>query len=305
MNKIKQCTYTMILIFTCLIASPMIFKQIWTTSAEKKKENKAKIEDIDISKGYNDGTDGVVPPGTSDPAGTPSQPGATGNTPEGTSGTAVDGTAADNNQGNSAPEFTGFVQGDFSYFDNALFIGDSRTVGIREYGSLGNADFYCREGLSTGDAKSEAVSGDLANMLSSGKYKKIYIMLGINEIGNDIEGTFGNFKALVETVRSKAPDALIFVQANMHVSADSQTSMINNDRINALNDRISTLADKSTIFYININPVFDDASGNLDSGYTSDGVHVLGQIYRSWSEWYCQYTVPVEYYEFSKDNTAQ
>ena len=295
----------MILIFTCLIASPMIFKQIWTTSAEKKKENKAKIEDIDISKGYNDGTDGIVPPGTSDSAGTPSQPGATGNPPEGTSGTAGDGNVAVDNQGNPAPEFTGFVQGDFSYFDNALFIGDSRTVGIREYGSLGNADFYCREGLSTGDAKGEANSGELANMLSSGKYKKIYIMLGINEIGNDIEGTFGNFKALVETVRSKAPDAIIFLQANMHVSADSQTSAINNDRINALNDRISTLADKSTIFYININPVFDDANGNLDSGYTSDGVHVLGQIYRNWSEWYCQYTVPVEYYEFSKDNTAQ
>lgn len=293
MNKIKQCTYTMILIFTCLIASPMIFKQIWTTSAVKKKEHKAKIEDIDISKGYNNGIDDIAPPAATDPAGTPSQPGATGgNPPEGTSGTAGDGTAADNNQESSAPEFTGFVQGDFSYFDNALFIGDSRTVGIREYGSLGNADFYCREGLSTGDAKSEANSGELANMLSAGKYKKVYIMLGINEIGNDVESTFGNFRALVEIVRSKAPDALIFVQANMHVSADSQTSSINNERINALNERIKTLADKNTIFYIDINPVFDDANGNLESGYTSDGVHVLGQIYRSWSEWYCQYTVP-------------
>ena len=188
-----------------------------------------------------------------------------------------------------------FVPADYSYFDNALFIGDSRTVGIRDYGSLGNADFFCREGLSTSDAKSSSGSsanGDLGQMLSSGKYKKIYIMLGINEIGNDMDSTFSNFKGLVENVCAKAPDAVVYLQANMHVSFDAQTSSVNNERINELNRRISTLADNSKIFYIDINPVFDDKDGNLEAGYTSDGVHVLGAIYQDWSDWFCLYTVP-------------
>ncbi len=293
MNKFKQCTYTMILIFTCFIASPMIFKQIWTTSAEKKKENKAKIEDIDIRKGYNEGTE--IP---SADAFAPGTPGSTApQNPSAGASETVSNTVIFTPPSSESPSTAQpvFVESDFSYFDNALFIGDSRTVGIRDYGSLGNADFFCREGLSTSEAKNSSASsgdGDLGNMLSSGKYKKIYIMLGINEIGNDFDSTFANYKALLENVLAKAPDAVVYLQANMHVTSDSQTSYINNERINELNRRINTLADNTKVFYIDINPVFDDKDGNLEAGYTSDGVHVMGAIYQDWSEWFRLYTVP-------------
>ena len=36
MNKYRQCMYTVILILTCLVASPFIFKQIWVTSSVKQ-----------------------------------------------------------------------------------------------------------------------------------------------------------------------------------------------------------------------------------------------------------------------------
>ena len=117
-------------------------------------------------------------------------------------------------------------------------------------------------------------------------------MLGINEIGNDFDSTFANYKALLENVLAKAPDAVVYLQANMHVTSDSQTSYINNERINELNRRINTLADNTKVFYIDINPVFDDKDGNLEAGYTSDGVHVMGAIYQDWSEWFRLYTVP-------------
>ena len=42
-----------------------------------------------------------------------------------------------------------FVESDASYFDDALFIGDSRMVGIRDYGTLNNASYLCSVGLST------------------------------------------------------------------------------------------------------------------------------------------------------------
>jgi len=291
MNKFKQCTYTMILLFTCLVASPMIFKQIWTNSAEKKKETKAAIEDIDIYKGIEDPSEA---PNASAPANgtlqqnSPMVPNGNANNPPSEpmvsqpTGGALD----------QVYHTLDFVRGDYSYFDNALFIGDSRTVGIREYGSLGNADFFCKEGLGVAEAKKSCADGELGKLVSSGQYKKIYVMLGINEIGNDIDSTFASYRGLVENIRAKAPDALIFLQANMHVTFDSQTSFINNERINALNQKVSTLADKMSIFYIDVNPVFDDADGNLEAGYTSDGIHVLASIYQKWSDWYCLYTIP-------------
>lgn len=49
-----------------------------------------------------------------------------------------------------------FTQVDLSYFDDALFIGDSRTVGLRDYsvGNLKNATFFCHEGMSAPRATS-------------------------------------------------------------------------------------------------------------------------------------------------------
>ena len=41
-----------------------------------------------------------------------------------------------------------FYHADVSYFDNALFIGDSRTVGLYEYGGLGNAEVFAHSGMS-------------------------------------------------------------------------------------------------------------------------------------------------------------
>lgn len=37
---------------------------------------------------------------------------------------------------------------DASYFDDALFIGDSRTSGLESYGTLKNADYFCFVGMS-------------------------------------------------------------------------------------------------------------------------------------------------------------
>ena len=292
MNRFKQCTYSIILILTCVVASPMIFRQIWTTSAEKKKENKVSIEDIDISKGLEEQS-GKQETSGSDISGVQQ------NTAASSANGNHSNPASEPMASTSAEETTeqiyyrGFVQGDYSYFDNALFIGDSRTVGIREYGSLGNADFYCEEGLSTADAKKSSANGELSKLLSSGKYKKVYVMLGINEVGNDLDGTFAIYKGIIENIRVKAPEAIIFIQANMHVTFDTQSNSVNNERINALNNKISTLADSQKIFYIDVNDIFDDDKGNLEAGYTSDGIHVYAAAYPKWCEWYCQKTIPV------------
>ena len=36
MSKLKQCIYTLILLVTCVVASPFIYKQIWESSNIKK-----------------------------------------------------------------------------------------------------------------------------------------------------------------------------------------------------------------------------------------------------------------------------
>lgn len=68
-------------------------------------------------------------------------------TPSDTSGAPSDNTDRQDIPDTEIP-MTEMTTVDADYFDDALMIGDSRTVGLKEYGTLGNATFYCDSGLS-------------------------------------------------------------------------------------------------------------------------------------------------------------
>lgn len=174
------------------------------------------------------------------------------------------------------------------YFEDALFIGDSRTVGLQEYGSLPGASFFATSGMSVYSIFYEEVANTSFSSLMQGhRFGKIYVMLGINELGYDLECTVSEYKDLIEWIRLCQPEAMIYIEANLHVSAErSQSDRIyNNANLDAFNDRISDLADGKQIFYLDVNPLFDDGAGNLADAYTVDNTHVLGKYYRTWSDW--------------------
>ena len=96
-------------------------------------------------------------------------------------------------------------------------------------------------------------------------------------------------KETVETIRAYQPDAIIFLCANMHVTEEqsAKDAIYNNTNVNRVNGMISELADNETIFYIDVNEVFDDAGGNLDAAYSCDAFHVYGKHYQTWVDWLC------------------
>ena len=188
--------------------------------------------------------------------------------------------------------FSGFTTVEESYFDDALFIGDSRTVGITTYGTLKNATAFCDVGMSVYNYSKKTLSvsgvGDvtLSQLLSKKSFGKIYVMLGVNEVGGNLTKNAENFKALVDMLHSKQPNAYIFIQANLHVGKNPKcASNINNANLNSYNNKIMAFADNSSIFYIDGNERFDDANGYLDSQYSSDGVHLGGKSCILYCEW--------------------
>ena len=276
MNKYRQCMYTVMLILTCLVASPFIFKQIWESSSVKKPKAPPKEPTVSAVE-----TTSEAEPETEQPAETDAEQ------------TEPSETAEEPETELTTQESAGFTQSDSSYFDDALFIGDSRTVGIKEYGTLKNADYFCSVGLAAYKIGTETVDGrTLSDVLNSNEYGKIYIMLGINEVANDTEYTITQFRSLLDTVRKYQPDAVIYLEGNLHVTAAAQTQNITNEGINALNARLSELANENDgVYFININEVFDDETGALTPDFTSDGIHVLGKYYETWCNWFCQNTV--------------
>ena len=221
-----------------------------------------------------------------------------------------DGQSAGGNEGPAAGESTGqsegavedaplFTVSDITYFDDALFIGDSRTVGLREYGTFENAHYFASPGLSLysiDSTKVEMRDGrkvKLEQLLTENTYGKVYVMLGINELGYDFDATVRKYQTFIDYIFTMQPDAILYVCANMHVNSlrNELDDIHNNAAINRMNEQIASFADNEKIFYLDINPVFDDENGNLAQEYISDDTHLMGNYYEDWCNWYCENTV--------------
>lgn len=188
-----------------------------------------------------------------------------------------------------------------NYFKDAAFLGDSRTLGISDYAGL-EADFYCESGMTiyklfdekgiTYQKNGQKVN--LSQILQQKEYGKIYIMLGMNELGyGDTERYLEQYETVIKQIREWQPEAVIFILANLHVSQirnDMETEF-NNVNINDKNAAAASLADGTNIFYLDSNPLFTDNNGFLKGDLTFDGVHLYANNYEAWKEFLMEHGV--------------
>jgi len=194
------------------------------------------------------------------------------------------------------PEYYEFTIGDKTYFDDALFIGDSRTVGLKKFGTLENADYFATTGLNLYKIFVTKMKTDdnqqilLEDKLQHNVYGKIYVMLGINELGYNFDTTVEKYREFLDYLNSLQPDAIIYVCANLHVNSlrNKVDEVHNNEAINRINEAIAGFADQKNIFYLDANPFFDDEDGNLSNEYISDDSHLKPEYYEKWCSWYCE-----------------
>ena len=221
-------------------------------------------------------------------------------TPEDTSSTETEGSSEASTstiETSTTEDITTQPKSDISMAD-ALFIGDSRTVGLMEYAGIDGADYFCTVGMSVYNIHEKPVSVPnvgkvtLTELLNSKKYGKIYIMLGINEVGYKFSSTVEKYSELIEFVKGKQSDAIIFIQANLHVTKSRSDSdkVVNNTAINVLNAELAKLADGKSKFYLDANILFDDKTGALSSDKSEDSTHLYAKYYKEWGEWIIKQT---------------
>lgn len=178
------------------------------------------------------------------------------------------------------------------FFQDTLFIGDSRTMGLAEYADIEGAVFFANTGMNIYRLYSlkNAVHDQelyLEDILAEKQYRKIYLMLGINELGYDAEQTVKRFEEEVLKLRELQPEAEIVLEANLHVTTarSERDAIFNNENIDRINENIRQIAEKYGFSYIDVNEIFDDETGGLNPEYTHDEVHVLGKYYQQWADW--------------------
>ncbi|SDI29660.1 GDSL-like Lipase/Acylhydrolase family protein [Pseudobutyrivibrio sp. 49] len=190
-----------------------------------------------------------------------------------------------------------FTKVEDSYFDDAVFIGDSRMVGLSQYCPEidSRATFFAKKSLTIYNLQKDAwidvengPKETLFEALSKISFSKVYIMVGINEIGRGTNETYHDAYAdVINRILEIQPDALIFINSTMHVTKEKSEGdpLYNNGNINVRNAALFDLIDYQHIFYLNVNDMLDDGEGNLDDSLSGDGVHLKGSCYEPWHQY--------------------
>lgn len=203
------------------------------------------------------------------------------------------------------PEFHGPVAvwgEDESYFDDALFIGDSRTDGLRLYCPIGQASYFCTTGMTVFTVYQETapnkdlVEQTLEQMLAEKEFGKIYITLGLNELGEKNEVLEAEFRTVVDRLRGSQPEATIYLHAIMPLGKGKSASetYFSMDRIAGFNQMLLGLAEELECVYLDATPVFAGEDGYLREDLSYDGCHLYARNYWMWAEFLCQNAVQTD-----------
>lgn len=190
-----------------------------------------------------------------------------------------------------------------NYFHDALFIGNSRTVGLSLFGSMPEeATFYATVGMNIYDLMEstaqippeEGPEMSFLSLMNSEKFGKIYIMLGINDLGTGTSESFAAYYGeVIAQIRQMQPEAVIYIQSIINISAerDAQGDVINNANIDEKNALLRELADNDHVYYLDVNEVLVDESGALRGDYTSDGIHLGGGSLPLWEDYLREHAI--------------
>ncbi len=194
-----------------------------------------------------------------------------------------------------------FTKVDESYFTDALFIGDSRLQGFGFWSGL-PATYYCATGFAlykydtTKVVQTENGKVPIFDAMPYDAFTKIYIKVGLNELGYGTEENFeSKYAELIAKLREYEPRAIIYVHAILPVTAAKSSSdkAHNNPNILVRNASLEKFAKDQKAYFLDAGPVLSDEEGNLRPEMTSDGIHLKPEYMKIWREYLCEHAVEV------------
>jgi lysophospholipase L1-like esterase len=119
---------------------------------------------------------------------------------------------------------------------------------------------------------------------------KVFILLGINDIGKDIPEvvTADNYLKIVSEIHSKCPQTKIYVQSVLPVNPTMPHFPQHYDKeehVLVLNKLLKANATVGNYTYVDIFHLFVDADGRLQSQYSYEGLHLKPPAYDIWVDY--------------------
>lgn len=186
-----------------------------------------------------------------------------------------------------------------AYFDDAVFVGDSITEGWLIYTGMENARVLAGTGINCSTIYTAAVvkledgtRSTIMDELAKTQYKKVYVMLGGNEVRDMEKDAFlSRYSKVLDDIRAAQPEALIYVQSMTPVTQSNNYNM-DNKRIDDFNEAIKGLCAEKKMYYLNVAECMKDEQGMLpNEASPADGMHFGQDYFNKWLDYLKTHTV--------------
>ena len=183
-----------------------------------------------------------------------------------------------------------------SWFDDALFIGDSQTGALDIYnltsGELGKAIIYHYNGLAC-----HHIIRDNESFLFKGKYctleemillsesKNVYIMLAMNDVGTiPVDELSKCWEELVARVRNNCPGIMLFIQSATPVA--DYSVVLTKENTGEYNKMLKAVCENNDdiCVYVDITDGMTDEEGYLKTEFQRDNIHLNSNGCAVWVE---------------------
>lgn len=196
---------------------------------------------------------------------------------------------------------------DAAWFDDAVFVGDSVTLKLSYYcedhpEALSDTQFFCAGSLSYTNALWPLDDPDAVHPYYQGQTyltencakvtgaKKVFIMLGMNDIGlSGVDGAMENANTLIGNIKKNSPDVTFYIESVTPMIPSAEGDVLNNTKIRELDERLEQFANENGYQYLDLYHALADEDGCLPLEYCGDpdgqGIHFTDEACELWVQY--------------------
>jgi lysophospholipase L1-like esterase len=165
-----------------------------------------------------------------------------------------------------------------TFTSNTLFIGDSNTKGLlnnNEYECWVDSEFLCENGYSIHKCIADDYKMGRYNIIdyiSESQPEAIFIMLGTNDLGCDIDSLYDNWIEFICKIQEVAPNTTIYIQSVLPIY--KEYSNVTNANVQEMNIMLQKVAKHCNVYYIDVTANTKDDNGFLKQNLRVDNIHL-------------------------------
>lgn len=176
-----------------------------------------------------------------------------------------------------------YITVDNTYFENAVFLGDSRMRAFIKYSGISGLRAYSYMGLTVEKYFSEKTFQIGDSKLSASEaleldrnFDKVYLMFGTNELGWAFPDIFiQKYVKVIEHIRECNPDAAIFVCSVLPVSENAykKQTFLKNETVWSYNELLREMSTEQEAYFLDFATLVATENGALPTDASTDGIH--------------------------------